>query len=387
MTLVVHIRDLLSSMVDKEALKVNILSHLAACGIDMHGAKTGVILTKESYRNAHRRQRLEKLEKNLKFLNKNALKLTQYIANGTEIRPEKIRPILKEVKGRTREADIFRFACLQWSIPVSEGYGRRQRFIVEDDQNGKLIGIFGLGDAVFNMRARDQYIGWNATNRESRLVNMMDAYIVGAVPPYNSLLGGKLIASMIRSQEIVKSFREKYAGRVGLISGIKKDPHLCAVTVTSALGKSSLYNRLKFKDHKIFEHIGSTEGWGHFQFPDAIFRQLSDLLEEIDAGDSKRYEFGHGPNWRIRTIRRGLAALGLDGELLRHGFQREIYICKFGEDALEVLCQKKDKPSYDGVKPLSEMTDLALGRWVIPRAARRPDFRLFTRDQFLPTFL
>lgn len=374
-------------MINKARLRKRILSHLEACGIDMRSGRSPMSLTKESYRDAHRSKRLEKLEKNLKFLEKKAVVLTSSIANGFEVNPEKIKPIMREVKSGTRDADLFRFACLQWSIPVSEGYGRRQRFVVEDAQNGKLIGIFGLGDAVFNMRARDNYIGWNASNRENRLVNMMDAYIVGAVPPYNRLLGGKLIASMIKSQEIVQSFREKYGARIGLISGVKKDPHLCAVTVTSALGKSSLYNRLRFKDQAIFEHIGSTEGWGHFQFPDEIFRQLSELLEEIDAGESKRYEFGHGPNWKIRTIRRGLATLGMDGDLLRHGYQREIYICRFGDDALQVLCGKKKKPSYKGVKPLTEMVELALGRWVVPRAWRYPDYQMFTRDQFLQSFL
>jgi len=32
-----------------------------------------------------------------------------------------------------------------------------------------------------------------------RLVNVMDAYVLGAVPPYNMLLGGKLVASLVRS--------------------------------------------------------------------------------------------------------------------------------------------------------------------------------------------
>ena len=40
---------------------------------------------------------------------------------------------------------VFRYASLHWSVPVSQGYGRRTRFLVIDEQNEKLIGIFALG--------------------------------------------------------------------------------------------------------------------------------------------------------------------------------------------------------------------------------------------------
>jgi len=38
---------------------------------------------------------------------------------------------------------------------VSRGYGR-QRFLIWDQSNEKLIGLIALGDPVFNLRVRDQ---------------------------------------------------------------------------------------------------------------------------------------------------------------------------------------------------------------------------------------
>ena len=38
------------------------------------------------------------------------------------------------------------------------------------------------------------------------MVDMMDAYVLGAVPPYNMLLGGKLVASLVRSRDIYDDF-------------------------------------------------------------------------------------------------------------------------------------------------------------------------------------
>ena len=59
-----------------------------------------------------------------------------------------------------------------------------------DNHNGKLIGIIAIGDPVFNLSVRDNLIDWDAQARGKRLVNIMDAYVLGALPPYNALLGG-----------------------------------------------------------------------------------------------------------------------------------------------------------------------------------------------------
>ena len=48
------------------------------------------------------------------------------------------------------------------------------------------------------------------------------------------------------TREIVDEFRLRYAGTPGIISRKDKNPHLVAVTTTSALGRSSIYNRLTF---------------------------------------------------------------------------------------------------------------------------------------------
>ena len=56
------------------------------------------------------------------------------------------------------------------------------------------MGIIAIGAPVFNLSARDNLIDWNVKARSERLVNVMDAYVLGAVPPYNTLLGGKLVA-------------------------------------------------------------------------------------------------------------------------------------------------------------------------------------------------
>jgi hypothetical protein len=256
---------------------------------------------------------------------------------------------------------------------------------VVDEFNGKLIGILGLGDAVFNLRARDDYIGWNSDQRKDHLVSLMDAYVVGAMPPYNQLLGGKLIASLVKTTDIASVFREKYKERTGIISNQKKNPYLAAVTVTSALGRSSLYNRLKLQNYRLFDYLGDTGGWGHFHFPDDIFRDLCSLIERSSTGVSKSYSYGQGPNWRMRTIRAGLSTLGIDADLLNHGFKRELYFCELATNAKDILLGRRKRPKYESLKSATEVSALAMNRWVLPRSQRNFEYSVYQRESFLDT--
>lgn len=353
-------------------LKRLVRHHLHDLGFqrDAEGRLQPPSLDKGAYRRFHRGQREEKLDANLAWLGRRQPALTKWFANGAEIVPNAIRPKLELVKGDTWQSDLFRMASLYWQVPVSDGYGRRMRFLVWDQAHGKLIGIFALGDAVFNQAARDGVIGWDHHRRSAALVNLMDAYVLGALPPYSHLLGGKLVASLIRSREVVDAFDDRYGDSVGLISGERKKARLLAVTTTSALGRSSIYNRLQLRGRKIFEPIGFTSGWGHFHFSGRIFDELRAYLEYVDDDYATGFEFGSGPNWRIRVIRRALERLGMDTKLARHGFVREVFLCRIATNADALLRGERKRVIYGGLPSVREVSVSALDRWLIPRAER-----------------
>jgi len=369
-------------MLDKINLSKKILVHLEECGIKSE--ENLVLKEKNDYRNAHFFQRQEKIVKNEKFLITAIKKYSQYFANGEDIDPCRIKVRIEEVMAGSIESELFRLCTLYWSVPVSEGYGRRMRFIVWDEYNGKIIGIFALGDAVFNLKARDDYIGWSSEDRKNKLVNIMDAYILGAIPPYNVLLGGKLIASIIKSTDVAHAFRKKYKNSVGLISGDKKNPYLTAVTVTSALGRSSVYNRLKLNNELIFKKIGMTSGWGHFHFSDEIFSEMVILLKNEGDNLFNTYEFGSGPNWRIRVIKKALNHLGLSERIMKHGYLREIYISEFSLDFKKILLSKKNKPNYSTLNSVDIISQEAIDRWILPRSTRNSSYlNIYKNDFFL----
>ncbi len=379
--------DVPSTSIDRELLRGEIKRHLEEIGLN--GSRSPGTLSKDAIRDIHRFHREAARQRIHRALGNKIDLFLEEIANGDEVDPENIRPELVEARSDARTGDLFRFASLLWSIPVSQGYGRRLRYLVKDRANGKLIGIFALGDPVFNLRVRDEWIGWNQAERRERLVNLMDAYVVGAVPPYADLLGGKLVASLIASKEVGRKFQERYGGSEGLISGKLKQARLTLVTVTSALGRSSMYNRLRLmpnggskteKPVVDLRRLGATTGYGHFQITDELFSQLRGVLQEDGHKYADGHQFGDGPNWRIRVARKGLQSLGLNpDQVLKHGIQREVYAMPIASNASAFLAGRDEEPLFD-YKTVDEISELARKRWVLPRGKRRPSYREFRRE-------
>ena len=307
--------------------------------------------------------------------------LISYIANGTEIEPNAIRPKLVVVKPNTKDELLFRYACLHWSIPVSAGYGRRLRFLVFDDNNGKLIGLFGLGDPVYSMKARDLWIGWDKESKAQHLYHMMDAYVLGAVPPYSTLLCGKLIAMLVCSNEVQREFFNKYNGQKSLIRQQTRPPYLALVTTTSAFGRSSIYNRIRLNGHQYWKSLGFTQGTGDFHFSNGIYEKIRAFVEKNCAPTDKHIAWGDGFRNKREVIRKCLLLLGLSHKLRNHGIRREIYAAQLGSETINFMKGEVSHPhfydwsSYDLSEAFKE-------RWLIRRAERIPEYRKYMREQY-----
>jgi len=331
--------------------------------------------TKDIVRQLHTGQRKEKLAANTRFVEQSVPKLLGHFANGAEIDPALIKLALVRVKTGTWQSDLFRLASLTWSVPVSSGFGRRMRYLVWDTAHNRLAGLIALGDPVFNLGVRDNLIGWSAKDRAARMVNILDAYVLGAVPPYNFLLGGKSVACLIRSKEVIEDFQESYGNSVGIISGEAKRAALLAVTTTSSMGRSSVYNRLKLEGVSYFEPIGFTLGWGHFHITDEIFAEMRTFLRMKDHKYADQHEYGEGPNWRLRTIKAALKELGIAESTLKHGVKREVFISTLANNALAILKTGKGIPDRGGVASVSDISDMAVQRWMLPRSGRDDRYR------------
>ncbi len=374
---------------DEESVRQMLDAHLSNLGFSRNGNSyiLNKQITKPGIRQLHAAQRLEILRSQKALIEQHGDELITHFASGQKVDPSSIDPELVEVTARTSEARLFRFATLLWSVPVSQGFGRRLRFLVRDRQNGCLIGLFGIGDPVFNLNARDQWIGWTHADRAKRLVHIMDAFVVGAVPPYSQLIGGKLVAALMASVEVVKKYEHKYAGKKAVISGKSNNAPLVLLTTTSALGRSSLYNRLSMPGGFQFIRIGKTKGFGHFHLGNSVFEALRAFLKSRDHPYASGHRFGMGPNWKMRVIRAALGELGLDGNgILRHGIEREVFILPLAKNYRDILLGETTE-AHSLALPMSEIADYCQKRWIIPRAERDRSYTQFIPETLLHAFL
>ena len=308
-------------------------------------------------------------------------RLLSYVAAGKDVVPERIQPRLVLVQRRSEDELLFRYARMHWSIPVSAGYGRRLRFVIYDESNGKLIGIFGLGDPVFGLRPRDRWIGWSYEARKKRLQCVMDLFVLGAVPPYSHLLCGKLVALLATSREVREAFLRKYGGRQAAISRRSLDGRLALLTTTSALGRSSLYNRLRYGEHRVFQSVGFTRGSGDFHFSNGFYGDLRKFaLEHCDA-TAKHPLWGEGFRNRRELVRKALPLLGLSSELSYHGIKREIFVAPLAGNTQEFLRGDHQRLQHHG-RTADELFEWFRDRWLLPRAARDERYRAFDPEGY-----
>ena len=288
---------------------------------------------KRSIRKRHEHAVAKKAELANPALSQHEDWLLNYIASGHELDPDRIKPKLVQVQPDTEHSRLFRYACLHWSIPISDGYGRRLRFLIFDESINKLMGLFALGDPVYAIKDRDRWVGWNAIAKAERLYHVMDAYVLGGVQPYSRLLAGKLVALAVTTNEVRHAFAARYGNRKTLISGKKRKPHLALITTTSALGRSSIYNRVKYRKRLVMKSVGFTNGWGEFHFSNGVYDDLSEFAGKHCAPTAKNEVWGAGFRNRRELVRKALAKLGFPQEMLNHGIKRELFIAPLATSA------------------------------------------------------
>lgn len=385
-----------------DELRAKVLRHLRRQGfrVSRSGILAPVATEKHRQRALHAEAVQAQRERARGSLARLEPRLLTRLARGADVDPHRIDPRLVLVEDRRGEDGmLWRWSSLHWSIPVSSGYGRRLRFLIVDEgHGGKLMGLIGLADPVFALGCRDARIGWSREDRAARLACVMDAFVLGAVPPYSDLLGGKLAGLLTGSTQVRDSFATKYGHRKTLISQRDPDALLALVTTSSALGRSSVYSRL-YRPHDpaavaaqnnvraplAFEPVGFTQGTGDFHFSGAIYEELATFARSLVADSpSHRHARWTGEGFRNRreVIQRSLEGLGLDSRALRtHGVKREVFLHPLAENSFAWLRGDEQELRWHG-HSVEELGRWWRTRWAEPRAAREGRWRAFEPDQW-----
>ncbi len=193
--------------------------------------------------------------------------------------------------------------------------------------------------------------------------NILEITTCGAVAPYNHLLGGKLVALLLLSPEVMDDYRRRYGNRPAIISSQlknaerSKDCTLAWLNTTSlyAVG-SSQYERLRLPAGLIapdqpelrYRHLGDTEGYGTVQFSEETIEALQAALEERHQFRNVNSIFGEGFSPKFRKLRDGMLALGFNATvLMRHDQPRRMYGVAMWDGATDFLrAESAVRPAY-----------------------------------------
>lgn len=357
-------------------LRNRLMHELETQGLSLNPAK----FSREACREAQTRARTEGLARAESFLTSFANKAQKVLRNGKDVEPEKISLRLELVGASgTRTSDLFRwFNLAWWSMPYQKPYGRQMRYLVWDEYHNALVGLIGLQSPILRQAVRDDALGIAQEDRDYWVNMSMSAQRVGAVPPYNQLLGGKAVSLALVSNELRQDYKNKYSHRETIMDKRILPADLLFTTTTSAFGRSSVYNRIKVDGHLVAEPLGYTAGYGSFHVPDNIFRMMLRYLE-MKGVVTDRY-FGSGPSRRMKLIDKATALLGLR-DFHRHGIKREYFLFSQVKNLKKVIAREEEPVYHD--YSYQDLAEHWRQRWCVPRASRVDTWKNFDKATFM----
>ena len=224
-------------------------------------------------------------------------------------------------------------------------------------------------------------------------IAMADIIVCGAVPPYNAILGGKLVAMLSAGPEMVEAYRERYREAESEIASsmaarpIVRPSRLVFLGTTSLYGVcSSQYNRVRVPAERLggragdeirYRELGRSEAFGTSQYSSATVEALVKLVHHSNGGQRVNSIFGEGVSPKLRKVRDGLDALRFPADhLLRHGRRRIVYGVTLVRNTREFLLGLEDTPNYlfslSGAKATAAIADWWCERWLSRRIEQDP---------------
>lgn len=367
-------KAIITSSSYEEKTRLLVLRDLLRLNWALETSSSAVVLTppptydRDVVRLSMSHRRAETIEKNSNFISRIEPLARSYLASGTQVLNAEIRPSI-EICTSQLQNDLFRYFRYHWSSPSSEYVGRRIRVLIRDEsiQKRPIIGIAALGSSIIHIPERDLWIGWSKEQRTQNIIYTMDAYVLGALPPYNLLLGGKLVSYIVASNEMRSLYQAKYRNAVTL-SQKRKASRLACLFTTSLFGKSAQYNQISYNNRRLYKPIGYTKGYGTLHLSNETFSAMRDLLEA--RGIEVSNKFGDGPSWAMRLIRTVGDILDFDSDfLLQHSFKREIYAVPFASNYKEFLKGERKRLTYLD-NPMQDMVNFWKVRWLPKRKTR-----------------
>ena len=227
--------------------------------------------------------------------------------------------------------------------------------------------------------------------------SMMELNVCGAIPPYNEVLGGKLVALLALSPQVIFDYKAKYSNKFSEIASrlkgekVYRPADLVYVGTTSLYNiGSSQYNRLKIpgsifnSEYDIkWQRIGMTQGFGSWH----ISRATSFCLSEVVNEDIRKinHVFGEGASPKLRLLSASIPKIFENGEeskyFSRHSMRRIVFGAMLAENTKEYLLGIDESPNYPfSIENSKEETEKIIlfwqNRWLNKRLLWSPIYEI-----------
>lgn len=193
--------------------------------------------------------------------------------------------------------------------------------------------------------------------------SLMELNVCGAIPPYNEVLGGKLVALLATSPQVIHDYKERYSQKASMIASRLKGENVFRPADLVYVGTTSLYyvgssqyNRLKIPGSVfdsdfdvVWKKLGMTIGFGTMHISKATTLSLTEATS--DGYNRINHVFGEGasPKMRLLTmsIRELLESSNEDSkDFSKHAMSRIVYGACLASNTLDYLLGKADVPKY-----------------------------------------
>jgi len=211
--------------------------------------------------------------------------------------------------------------------------------------------------------------------------SLMELNVCGAIPPYNEILSGKLVALLATSPQVIHDYKERYANKASMIASRLKGENVFRPADLVYIGTTSLYyvgssqyNRLKIPGSAfdsdfdvVWKRLGMTIGFGTMHISKATTLSLTEATS--DGYHRINHVFGEGasPKMRLLTmsIRELLESTNEDSkDFSKHAMSRIVYGACLAKNTLDYLMGKAEKPEYyTNIENYQEGTQRVINYW------------------------
>ncbi len=224
--------------------------------------------------------------------------------------------------------------------------GRIICILIKDSITQKYLGIMSLSSDILAMKNRDDAIGWTNENKinNKKINHLMNLSTCVSIQPFGyNFNGGKLLAKLAFSKEVINKFKEKF------------NQELLVISTTGLYGKSVQYDRLKE-----LEYVGKTKGNSIYWIPDGITAKCREYLKLYHNYETSGLK-------KLSVISKIISVLNLNKEDILSGNEKGIYVGFTRPGAKKYLCEQKTKLKSYNFLSAQEIFNEWVNRWAKQR--------------------